>query len=999
VAQDSDIAIRLESNELTGDELEIRRIDGVDRISQLFEYSIRVQKVADADLDPAELLLEPASLSFEVDGEEIHRLFGMISRVRDVASSVMGLPRYELTFVPRAFGATMHTTLDIFMEVSVPDIIDQCLTRCGLEAGEHYDLGGLTEEYGEREYVVQYKESDFSFISRLCEHEGIWFYVDHSQGKDVLIFGDSNAGFPSYARAPEIPFIAVETGSGRFGDRIGSVDVIATPLPQRYTVRDYNWRIPGVDLMASADVDADGLGEIVEYGAHFKGPNDGQRIADVRAQELIATKRVWECLGATPGICAGHTFMLTGHPNGDSELLVTEVRHVFAGQADDASPTELTTSVKAIPSAVTFRPRRLTHKPQVSGVLTGMIDAGVRDDYADIDDQGRYRVRFMFDTAERGEGQASRLVRMAQPHSGTGFGMHFPLRPNTEVILTCVDGDPDRPIITGTVPNPENSSPVTAGNRDRNVIRTGGGNEIDISDEDGVQRIKMTTPHMGTVFQLGAPNAEEEGGIIQTSGNMVGQVADTYAAGSETWSAIQDLKGDVTGSNTTSIAGIPNPVNGFENFMKFYKSAKKTVEGLDKLADTTLKEFDGKKSDEEGRKAANKRDKKAAEDAIINRRQPEPKYPDDAKTTTYTYSDGTSFETRETEAQFRARIQREELARMREAGNEDQADQMQAEVDAADNRGDLAGSYWQDDYANFKKPWTKDVAAVLDAGEKVADAVAKPLFSKIHKDAQKRIDSCVWAAAKAWAGFGTQAAAASKPRNRHVVRMPGTYYHLLVATDSAILNGYQGAYVMGKTAGVVGRSRAVVASKSNLHLDGGSNAEMAATTVKITSDRKFDVFSRDKIKMKSKGDTEIRVDKKMKVVSKDDMNIESKKKYWLKAKDLIDGKAKDIKWKAKEKGFYAYTKQDFKVTSKRHFKVTADTDLVVHGKSKGQLKSDKGGILASASQTRVDYNKSTKLELKSATAKLKSTKVEVNGSGGVTVKGSKIDVKGKVFLG
>src|SRR5690606_11970960 len=109
--------------------------------------------------------------------------------------------------------------------------------------------------------------------------------------------------------------------------------------------------------------------------------------------------------------------MLVEHPSGDIELLVTAVEHTLG--VDEGSHT--TTMITAIPAEITFRPRRRTPKPRVNGIITGVIDAGVQDTYADVDDQGRYRVRFMFDTAGRGEGQASRLVRMAQPHAGEGF--------------------------------------------------------------------------------------------------------------------------------------------------------------------------------------------------------------------------------------------------------------------------------------------------------------------------------------------------------------------------------------------------------------------------------------------------------------------------------------------------------------------------------------------------------------------------------------------------
>jgi hypothetical protein len=108
---------------------------------------------------------------------------------------------------------------------------------------------------------------------------------------------------------------------------------------------------------------------------------------------------------------------------------------------------------------------------------------------------------------------------MAQPHAGAGYGFHFPLRDGVEVLLTCIDGDPDRPIISGAVPNPVTPSTVGAENGRRNVIRTGGGNEINIDDTEGSERIKMTTPYGNTLFQLGAPNAPVPGAFLKTGFN------------------------------------------------------------------------------------------------------------------------------------------------------------------------------------------------------------------------------------------------------------------------------------------------------------------------------------------------------------------------------------------------------------------------------------------------------------------------------------------------
>ena len=118
-----------------------------------------------------------------------------------------------------------------------------------------------------------------------------------------------------------------------------------------------------------------------------------------------------------------------------------------------------------------------------------------------------------------------------QPHAGPGYGMHFPLRRGVEVLIAFVNGDPDRPIIAGTIPNPLTASPVSSDNKERNIIRTGAGNEINIDDTKGAERIKLSTPRRGATLQLGQPNASEDGAVIQSMTNVT-----SAASGTSTWS-------------------------------------------------------------------------------------------------------------------------------------------------------------------------------------------------------------------------------------------------------------------------------------------------------------------------------------------------------------------------------------------------------------------------------------------------------------------------------
>ena len=514
------VRVRFESEALHDQRAELFELTGREELSKLFEYEIRIACADAAGLDEREVLASPAALVFERDGHETRRVFGVVSSVTDTLLTETDHAAYRLTFVPRAHRLSLAETSEVFMEQSVPDVIRTKLERAGFGAQDQ--AFRLVASYPKREYVVQYRETDLQFISRLAEHVGITFWFEHEGGRDVLVFGDANSGFRVPVGLGPVPF-------HRRGERAGvfALESATRRLPKRYVVRDYNYRTPDVYLLASAEISRDGEGDVIEYGAHFKTQEEGQWIANVRAEEVRATGRVVSGESVVEALGAGTRFVLEGHPRADGELLVLHVDHrarqtVFgSGTGGD---TGYRNTFRAIPFKTTFRPPRVTPKPRVHGTITGVVESAQEGQYAELDGEGRYHVRSLFDMADAPQGKASRAMRMAQPHAGAGYGFHFPLRDGVEVILTCIDGDPDRPIIAGAVPNPVTPSTVGAKNATRNVIRTGGGNEINIDDTEGSERIKMSTPFGGTVLQLGAPNAPTAGALIET-GNDVDLIA------------------------------------------------------------------------------------------------------------------------------------------------------------------------------------------------------------------------------------------------------------------------------------------------------------------------------------------------------------------------------------------------------------------------------------------------------------------------------------------
>ena len=502
---------RFESTAMPSSGFEVIAVDGREEISRPYALSVLLLGHPGQVLDEDAVLAAPGCIVFELDGSAVRRIHGSVDQIESGIHDESGRVQWTLRVVPRSAQLALTTTTEISLEKTVPQILEDRLGRAGLARDADYEMSFQTK-YSPREFVVQYKESHLDFIGRLTEHLGISYFFKQSEERDIVVFGDDNGSFVTEADGVHIPFRAR-------GDHLDVFELrsVTTTQPAKVRVRDYNYRTPTVELGAASG-GTDGPTEHFEYGAHFKTPDEATQLARVRFEELAWQRRIFHGRSSRCELSPGTRFVLEGHPSGDKELLVIEVVHLFRQPAFGASVEEARyeNSFRAVEAKVPFRPLRRTPKPFVPGVMTGTVEAAQPGEYAELDNDGRYHVRFAFDTGNAERGKASRPIRMAQPHAGPGYGMHFPLRDGVEVVLSCVEGDPDRPIISGAVPNPTTPSTVAAKNGVRNVIRTGGGSEINIDDTEGSERVKITVPFGDTVLQLGAPNQPHEGIYLGT---------------------------------------------------------------------------------------------------------------------------------------------------------------------------------------------------------------------------------------------------------------------------------------------------------------------------------------------------------------------------------------------------------------------------------------------------------------------------------------------------
>lgn len=488
----SDFDVAVSTAAVPDGALRLLRLSGVEALSRPFEFQLVVQATEEGGLSFDEvdaLIAQPWTLRFGEDDPRV--IHGAVSAVEMLPHATPSAVQYAITVTPRLWRTSLTFGTWVYQDLTVPEIVSDVLEEAGFTAGTDFELR-LSARYPKREYTVQYRETDLAFISRLCEHEGIFFFFEHADGVDKVVFGDMNVAFRPLEGHETISFDP-RAGTTDLREVISSVGRKRQVTPQKVGVKDYNYRTPDKVLGAGFSVDPQGVGAVVDYGDHFKDLPGAKRTARIRAEELFCQRETYQLRSRVRGLRAGHRFGLVDHFSHDfeQEYLVTQVRHV-AEQSQDASERGSVgyhNEVTAIPYATPYRPPRVTPKPRIPGFVHAKIDgeggSASPDGSAPLDGEGRYRVAVLGDATKSAAGRASRWVRRAQPFSGAGYGMHFPLHVGAEVMLVHLDGDPDRPVIVGAVPNPATASPVNAEDATLNRIRSRSGMVMGFHDNRG----------------------------------------------------------------------------------------------------------------------------------------------------------------------------------------------------------------------------------------------------------------------------------------------------------------------------------------------------------------------------------------------------------------------------------------------------------------------------------------------------------------------------------
>jgi len=497
-----------ESKGYSGD-LRVVAFTGKEELSHLFSFHLDLAS-KDWEIDLNAVVGQPASLTIKsVEGERT--IHGLVARMEEGGKGEEFVP-YKTLLVPEVWLLTRFFRSRIFQKVTVKDIVQEVLKGAGIPTSRF--RFALKRALPAREYCVQYRETDWAFISRLLEEEGIFYFFEQKDKETVLVMGDSPDAVLAIGKPEKIPF-REPSATGAAKEAVYEFRFAQELKSGKYALKDYNFTRPDVLIEGEAKAKRDDKLEIYDYPGYYGvaesgGISDaekfksgdltslGKDIAQIRLEEEQATRCRAEGLALCRRFLPGFFFELAEHSRFGGKYLLTSVTHTGSQPAVPAAGAPKVTyqnQFTCIPKEVPFRPVRITPKPVVKGVQNAWV-TGPKGEEIYTDSYGRVKVQFPWDRQGKKDDKTSSWVRVSSAWAGKGWGAVYIPRIGQEVLVDFLEGDPDRPIIVGRVYNGSNMPPYKLPDeKTKSTVKSDsskgseGFNEIRFEDAKGKEQI------------------------------------------------------------------------------------------------------------------------------------------------------------------------------------------------------------------------------------------------------------------------------------------------------------------------------------------------------------------------------------------------------------------------------------------------------------------------------------------------------------------------------
>ncbi len=494
------------STPLEDDELLLIEFKGEEGISSLFSFELTLLSENDSILF-SDIIGKHITVIMNIFSADLpaERYFnGIVSRFSQKSGKGDGIfASYTATMVPWPWLLTKTVDSRIFQNLSIPKIIEKIFKEHDF-SDYSFRLAG---QYDPIEYSVQYRETDFNFISRLLENEGIYYFFEHEFKKHTMVITDSQSEVKPCPHQKSAKY-RLKSGLKEDEDVILDLAVIREIRAGKYSLNDFNFETPYTDLNVNADSKIIGPGEreIYDYPGEFTKRSDGERLVNIRIEEEEARTTTIAGTSLCTAFTTGFRFKLLDYFRDDmneKEYSLISIKHdakfneTYFNSSLSNPEMQYAYSNKflCIPHEESFRPARITPKPVVKGVQTAIV-VGPLGEEIYTDKYGRVKVQFHWDREGKNDDNSSCWIRVSQGMSGTGWGNIFLPRVGHEVIVDFLEGDPDRPIITGQVYDGLNTPPYDLPeNRSISTMKTNsypggdGFNEIRFRDKAGEEQI------------------------------------------------------------------------------------------------------------------------------------------------------------------------------------------------------------------------------------------------------------------------------------------------------------------------------------------------------------------------------------------------------------------------------------------------------------------------------------------------------------------------------
>ncbi|MGH7934838.1 MAG: type VI secretion system Vgr family protein [Candidatus Binataceae bacterium] len=486
------------------DVLLLQEFSGIEGVSRLFSFKL-VMLSENPSISFSEIVGKQVTITLKTPGGgESRYINGYVSRFTQAGND----PRftyYHAEVVPWLWFLTRIADCRIFQNKTIPDIIVQVFQSRGFS-----DFSDKTQgSYPQRDYCVQYRETDFNFVSRLMEQYGIHYFFQHADGRHTLVMADSSTAHqpcPSQSTAKWYE-TAGEGGLPEDEDVVTGFEIQQELRAGKYALQDYNFETPSTSLLANANstVQAGNNSqyEIYDYPGDYETTSEGNNIVGLRIEEEEAVNMVATGVGTCRSFIPGYTFTLAEHYRQDlnQSYLLTEAEHAATVgdgyTSGNMGAAAYSNKFICIPGSTTLRPMRTTPRPRVQGPQTAVV-VGPAGQEVYVDKYGRVKVQFFWDRQGQHDDKSSCWIRVSQPWAGKTWGGITIPRIGQEVVVDFLEGDPDRPIITGRVYNAEQMPPYKLpDDQTRSTLKsrssTQGGsdnyNEIRFEDKKGSEQL------------------------------------------------------------------------------------------------------------------------------------------------------------------------------------------------------------------------------------------------------------------------------------------------------------------------------------------------------------------------------------------------------------------------------------------------------------------------------------------------------------------------------